>query len=109
MKVEITAFNSFADLIYEAFSGTEIILGSYMEALINQTKAQAVSQFIKQTSTIPDEDDLLEVYAIHAEILTNHIFKTFEKVFVENNECYAIKEKAKTVIYKDMEEFNWFE
>ena len=109
MKVEITAFNSFADLIYEAFSGTEIILGSYMEGLINQTKAQAVSHYIKQTSAIPDEDDVLEVFAIHAEILANHIFNTFEKVFVENNECYAIREKTKTVIYKDMEDFNWFE
>ena len=81
----------------------------YLNSLINSTKAQAVDRFIRQTHTVPDEEDELEVNAIHAEIMAKEIFNSFQHVFVENNQCYVVKDGVTTMLYENMEEFNWFE
>jgi hypothetical protein len=110
MSVKITDIENFTDLIYECFNGIDVTPGEYIEALIKSTKPNAISRFISETKSIPDEEeDSLELAAIQAEIIAKHIFTSFDSVFVENDVCFAMKDKAKTVIYKDMSEFNWFE
>ena len=86
-----------------------MITSEYLNSLINSTKAQAVDRYIRETHTVPDEEDELEVNAIHAEIMAKEIFNSFQHVFVENNQCYVVKDGVTTMLYENMEEFNWFE
>ena len=109
MKVEITNLDEFMDLIYECFNGVEVVTSDYLNSLTNSTRAQAVDRFIRETHTVPDEEDELEVNAIHAETMGKKIFNSFEHVFVENNRCYAVKDGITTMLYENMKEFNWFE
>ncbi|HWB26992.1 MAG TPA: hypothetical protein VG738_16025 [Chitinophagaceae bacterium] len=109
MLIEIKDIDDLSELIYECFSGIDVINGSYLKALIESTHAQAISEFIKRNKSIPEEADLYEIDAIQADILASNILKSFSVVFIANNECYALKDGQKIVIFEDMDEFNRFE
>ena len=109
MKTEIRELDDLADLIYQCFSGVEIKTSEYLDTLSNSTLNEALEAFKKENNRTPDEDDIYDIHAIHWEIMAKEIFNSFEHVFVENDQCYAVKDGVPTMIYENMKEFNWFE